>query len=136
MNYFLGFMFLILIAPNTFGQKADDVRGVWFNQDKTAKVQIYKAGDKYNGKTVWLKEPMKDGAPKLDNKNEDEDLSDRPIMGLVILKGFEFDDDEWEDGSIYDPKNGETYSCDITKEGDKPNVRGYIGIALIGRTSI
>ena len=136
MNYFLGFIFLILIAPNTFGQKADDVLGVWFNQDKTAKVQIYKAGDKYNGKIVWLKEPMKDGAPKLDNKNEDEDLRDRPIMGLVILKGFEFDDDEWEDVSIYDPKNGETYSCDIRKEDDKLNVRGYIGIALIGRTSI
>lgn len=124
------------ICFNAISQKADDILGVWYNQEKTAKVEIFKAGDKYDGKIVWLKEPMRDGKPKLDKENEDEDLRNRPIMGLEILKGFEFDDDEWEDGTIYDPKNGETYSCYITKDGDKLNVRGFVGFALIGRTSV
>ena len=127
---------LLFIAPNAFSQQADDLLGVWFNQEKSAKIQIFKVGEKYDGKIIWLKEPMRDGEPKLDRENEDEDLRSRPIIGLEILKDFEFDDDEWEDGTIYDPKNGETYSCYITKEGDKLNVRGYVGIALIGRTSI
>ena len=127
---------LLFIAPNAFSQQADDLLGVWFNQEKSAKIQIFKVGEKYDGKIIWLKEPMRDGEPKLDRENEDEDLRSRPIIGLEILKDFEFDDDEWEDGTIYDPKNGETYSCYITKEGDKLNVRGYLGIALIGRTSI
>ena len=127
---------LLFIAPNAFSQQADDLLGVWFNQEKSAKIQIFKVGEKYDGKVIWLKEPMRDGEPKLDRENEDEDLRSRPIIGLEILKDFEFDDDEWEDGTIYDPKNGETYSCYITKEGDKLNVRGYVGIALIGRTSI
>jgi len=136
MKYIIGFTMLLFIAPNAFSQQADDLLGVWFNQEKSAKIQIFKVGEKYDGKIIWLKEPMRDGEPKLDRENEDEDLRSRPIIGLEILKDFEFDDDEWEDGTIYDPKNGETYSCYITKEGDKLNVRGYVGIALIGRTSI
>ncbi|MDC1221372.1 DUF2147 domain-containing protein [Salibacteraceae bacterium] len=136
MKYLIGFALLLFITPKSFSQQADDIIGIWYNQEKTAKVKIFKTGDRYNGKVVWLKEPMRDGAPKLDRENEDEDLRTRPIMGLELLKGFEFDDDEWEDGTIYDPKNGETYSCYITKEGEKLNVRGFIGIALIGRTSI
>lgn len=127
---------LALVAPLTWAQQADDILGIWYNQEKTAKVEIFKRGDKYFGKIVWLKEPMRDGKPKLDRENEDESLRTRPIMGLEILKDFEFDDDEWEDGTIYDPKNGETYSCYMEKDGDSLKVRGYIGISLIGRTAI
>ena len=54
-----------------------------------------------------------------------------------MLKGFSFDDGEWVDGSIYDPKTGKTYSCKMTLKGnDKLSVRGYIGISLIGRTDV
>ncbi|MEZ4721417.1 MAG: DUF2147 domain-containing protein [Flavobacteriales bacterium] len=116
-------------------QKADDILGVWYNQEKTAKVEIFKKSDKYFGKIVWLDEPLRDGKPKLDINNEEESLRSRPVMGLQILNDFEWDDDEWDDGTIYDPKNGETYSCYITKEGNKLNVRGYIGISIIGRTA-
>ncbi|MCO4806826.1 MAG: DUF2147 domain-containing protein [Flavobacteriales bacterium] len=133
-------MFSLLIAlistTAVIGQSADDILGVWYNQEKTGKVEVFKKGDKYFGKIIWLKEPMRDGAPKLDIENSDEKLRTQPIMGLEILKGFEFDDDEWEEGTIYDPKNGETYSCVITKEGNSLNVRGYIGFSFIGRTSI
>jgi uncharacterized protein (DUF2147 family) len=43
---------------------------------------------------------------------------------------------EWSDGEILDPKNGKTYRCDIqlTDNGEKLNVRGYIGITLFGRS--
>jgi uncharacterized protein (DUF2147 family) len=54
----------------------------------------------------------------------------------MILKGFEKDgDNEYEDGTIYDPKNGKTYSCIIRQKGNKLSVRGYIGVSLIGRTT-
>ena len=132
------FSLLIALISTTavIGQSADDILGVWYNQEKTGKVEVFKKGDKYFGKIIWLKEPMRDGAPKLDIENSDEKLRTQPIMGLEILKGFEFDDDEWEEGTIYDPKNGETYSCVITKEGNSLNVRGYSGFSFIGRTSI
>jgi uncharacterized protein (DUF2147 family) len=121
---------------------ADDILGVWLNEDKDAHVEIYKEGNKYFGKIIWLKNPIDDetGKPKLDNKNEDESLQSRPVMGLLLLKDFVFDgDDEWEDGEIYDPKSGKTYSCymEFPDEDNKNNlkIRGFIGISLLGRTT-
>ncbi len=121
--------------------KADDILGVWLTQDKDSHVQIYKDGDKYFGKIIWLKDPIdsKTGKPKVDDKNEDPSLRNRPVMGMKLLKNFVFDgDDEWEDGTIYDPKKGKTYSCYMEfpdeNNKDRLKIRGYIGVSLLGRT--
>ena len=72
---------------------------------------------------------------KTDAKNPEARLKSRPILGLEILKDFVFDDGKWTDGKIYDPKSGKTYSCNMTMKGnDVLNMRGYIGISLIGRS--
>ena len=79
-------------------------------------VRIYKNGEKYQGKVVWLKEPTdsETGKPKLDKFHPDESSRTRPILGLVNVWGFSFKDRNiWEDGNIYDPKNGNTYSCSM-----------------------
>jgi len=56
-------------------------------------------------------------------------------MGLNLLEGLRFDDGIWDDGTIYDPKSGKTYSCQITlKSANILEVKGYIGFSLIGRT--
>lgn len=119
---------------------AQNILGTWYNDTKDAKVEIYKGKDgKYHGKIVWLKEPNRDGKPKVDKFNSNEKLRTRPVMGLIILSGFQAQKDgkTYEDGTIYDPKNGKTYSCKITQtENDKLNIRGFIGISLIGRTTV
>ncbi len=57
-------------------------------------------------------------------------------MGLVNLEGFKFDDGEWEDGTIYDPKSGKTYSATMELDGKNLlKIRGYVGISLFGRTT-
>lgn len=116
----------------------DQIERLWYNEEKTAKIQVYKAKDgKFYGKIVWLKEPLRDGKPKLDEKNPDEKKRSQPVLGLLILKGFEKDGDTgYEDGTIYDPKNGKTYSCKIKFKGNTLDVRGYVGISLIGRTTV
>ncbi len=58
------------------------------------------------------------------------DLKDKPVLGMVIMWDMEKDDDEWEDGRILDPENGEDYSCKIWFEdgnASKLYVRGYWG---------
>lgn len=118
-------------------QKADDVLGQWYSENNESLIEIYKSGNKYFGKIIWLKEPLRDGKPKVDDKNPDGKLKDRPLIGLVILRDFVFDGkDEWSDGKISDPKSGKTYSCFMEFENkDKLKIRGYIGISLIGRTT-
>ena len=60
---------------------------------------------------------------------------DKPIEGLVIMKGLEKDGDEYNGGKILDPKNGKYYKCYITlEEANKLKLRGYIGCSLVGRT--
>jgi uncharacterized protein (DUF2147 family) len=120
--------------------KSDDIAGIWLNQEGTAKISVFKVGSSFYGKIVWLKVPNDSitGKPRTDVENPDPKLKAVPLLGLVNLKGFEFDGkDEWKDGTIYDPKNGKTYSCYIkfgTPESLK--IRGYIGISLLGRTTL
>jgi uncharacterized protein (DUF2147 family) len=137
MKQFVTGVLLLIGATLSAQTKADDIVGVWLTGGKEpAKIQVYKASDKYFGKIVWLKNPDKDGKPKVDSKNPDKAKQGQKIMGLVILQNFKFDDDdEWNDGKIYDPESGKTYSCNLSLNGNNTlKVRGYIGISLLGRT--
>ena len=122
--------------------KASDIEGIWLNEDTDAHVEIYKNDGKYFGKIIWLRDLIDEetGKPKKDKNNPDESLQDQLTLGLKILKDFVFDgDNEWEDGTIYDPKNGKTYSCYMKFEDEddlnKLKIRGYIGISWFGRTT-
>lgn len=131
------FVLLLLGMKAALAQTADAILGNWLNEEKDAKIQIYKTGSAYFGKIVWLKNPNEaDGTPKIDKKNNAAALRSRPIMNLVILTKFNFDDGEWEDGEIYDPKSGKTYSSNMKLKGDKLEIRGYVGISLLGRTTV
>ncbi len=127
---------LTSIAGKSLAQK-DKLEGLWYNAEKSAKIEIYKATDgKFWGKIIWLKEPNENGKPKLDKNNPKEAKRNVPILDLVILKHFVKDGDNlYNEGDIYDPKNGKTYSCKITYKGDKLDVRGYVGISMLGRTT-
>jgi uncharacterized protein (DUF2147 family) len=130
---------LMAISTSSFpsDSEADELMGIWLNHEKDAHVKIYKCGDGYCGKIVWLKEPEEDGAPKKDKHNPDNSLKNRPIKGLDILSDFSFDSDKkWEDGTIYNLRDGKTYSCYLKiLEDGRLKVRGYVGISLIGKTN-
>ena len=134
-------LFLVgFIAPKGFTQDANKVVGYWLTQYKDSQVKIFKATNgKYYGEVKWLEKPNNDdGTTRLDKDNENEELRNRPILGLRLLNGFKYDqdDNEWNDGTIYDPKNGKTYKCYMWFEDGDENtlhVKGFIGFSLIGR---
>ncbi|PWS30353.1 DUF2147 domain-containing protein [Pedobacter paludis] len=133
----LPFLMLLFVAIsyNAIAQNKDAIVGKWLNPSGEGQIEIYKKGDKYYGKLAWLKEPNLNGKPKLDANNPAENLKKRPLLNLEILKDFVYDEGKWTDGTIYDPKSGKTYSCNMTLKGnDVLNVRGYVGISLLGRS--
>ena len=115
---------------------AQDVVGKWKLDDGSAIVEVYKQGDAFNGKIVWLQDPTEpDGSPAVDKKNPDAKLRSRKLIGLNMLSGLKKSGAEYTGGSIYDPGNGETYNCSMKVEGDVLKVRGSLDKkGLLGRT--
>lgn len=115
---------------------AQDVLGKWKLEDGTAIVEVYKSGDAFNGKIVWLQEPTEaDGTPAVDNNNPDPALRKRQLIGLNMLHGLKPAGDEYSGGKIYDPGNGKTYYCSFKVEGNTLRVRGSLDKrGLLGRT--
>lgn len=64
------------------------------------------------------------------------DKHNQPIVGMVILSGLKAAEHQWGHGKILDPQNGKTYSCSakLADQGKKLDVRGYIGLPLLGRS--
>lgn len=136
MKLILLLSILLSAASVSAPPSADAIVGVWANGSGKGHIQIYKSGNKYNGKIVWLKEPNgKDGQPKVDRHNPDPSKRAQPVMGMVMLRNFVFDDGEWTNGHIYNPQDGKEYKAYIKMNShNEIAVRGYIGISLIGKT--
>lgn len=141
-HYLKGLILAVLITfPifNLFAQNADAIIGVWKNGEGTGMVQIYKKGEKYYGKLVWLKVPNDgEGKPRTDINNPEEKLQSRQLKGLENLRDFVYKgENKWQDGKVYDPKNGSDYSCEMNLIDENTlEVRGFIGISLFGRTDV
>ena len=136
-RYLVWIIMLLLASPLVgYAQEGQDVLGEWYTEERKAKVEIYACGDAYCGKIVWLKEPNNpDGTPKVDDENPNEALRSRKIIGSNILTGLIYEGEgEWDDGEIYDPESGKTYSCLMELEDGILEVRGFIGLSLIGRS--
>ncbi len=122
-------------------QNPDDILGIWLNERGDAKIEVYKQNGKYYGKIVWLKDDVEDDGtrPNRDDKNPNESLRDRTVIGINILRDLRWDsdDDEYDDGEIYDPRSGKTYSLyGYIQDDGKLFMKGYIGFSLIGRSTI
>jgi len=130
----------LFAATKTFAQtqEADKILGLWLSEDKTGKIDVYKANGKYFGKLIWGKTMYEtDGiTSRKDVQNKDEKLRSRNLKDLVMLTDFTYHDGVWDGGQIYDPYSGKTYSCTLKLKDGKLNIRGYIGVSLFGRTSV
>lgn len=68
--------------------------------------------------------------------NCDGENRNQPITGMRIMWDMKQNGDEFSGGKIFDPDSGKTYGCKLKVVGDKLNVRGFLGMALFGRTQV
>lgn len=107
-------------------EPSDMILGLWWSPQKDAQIKIYKEDGKYFGKIIWLNDPS-----LVDERNEDPELRGRPIMGIDLLKGFEYNSrkKEWAEGMVYEPYRGKFYDSYMKvdkRNSDKLKVRGFI----------
>jgi len=109
---------LMAVAFNAHGQ---DLPGVWLTKDGISKIEIYKAKNGlYYGKLIWTK---------------DQSEKAKTFHGAMILTGLKKEGNVEYQGEAHDPEQHKTYSCTIkVKSADELDLRGYVGISIIGRT--
>ena len=131
----LGFLTFPFFA---FTQTHADVIGEWYNAEKDAVITLFEDGQTVSGKITWMKFPNdENGNPKSDPLNPDESLQNRARLGMVMMNSFaHIEGNVWDNGELYDPKKGKTYSGKITlTDKNTLDLRGYIGFSFIGRSS-
>lgn len=123
------FIFQVSFSQTIFGKwkTVDDETGM-----ENGIVEIYEKAGKVYGRIIEILEKEKKYFKCEMCEGEDKN---KPILGLVIIKGLKKKGDFYEGGKVTDPKNGKSYHCKMNLEGkDKLIVRGYIGISLFGRS--
>ena len=129
---------MLAFAGRTFAQdKADAILGKWESDKKDVKMEIFKQGDKYYGRYLWGNQIVeKDGVTsKKDTKNPDVKLRSRDLIGIISLTGLIWDGEEYVDGKIYNAPSGDTYKCKAWVKDGKMNLRGFMGVSLLGKTA-
>ncbi|MGA2047964.1 MAG: DUF2147 domain-containing protein [Terracidiphilus sp.] len=57
------------------------------------------------------------------------------ILGMINMRNFSAEGEDWVDGTVVDPENGKEYKGKIWSVGkDSLKMRGFVGISLLGRT--
>jgi uncharacterized protein (DUF2147 family) len=117
---------------------ADKIIGVYLTAKKTSQVRIFQATDnKYYGKLAWMDKDYE----RKDTLNPDPKLKTQKIFGMILLNSLVYNkkSKQWENGTVYDPDNGKTYTCYLWFDEKDPKIlhlKGYIlGMRFIGRSS-
>lgn len=140
MKYIMTVLSLFLVAMTALAQaKEDDILGRWMSEEKNLMVEVYKQSDDFKARIVWFHD-NRDTTPIeqwLDAKNPDQSLRTRRVLGMDVLSGLEYDEDEmkWTDGKIYDATSGKTWDAEVKLHNPKLlEVRGYYIFRFLGRT--
>jgi len=115
--------------------------GLWKTvDDKTGKersyVRIMENNGVFEGKVEKLLNRQPDDDPDHLCRKCAGERKDKPILGMTILWGLKKEGDQYTRGEILDPKNGKIYRAKmkLLDGGKKLEVRGFIGISLLGRS--
>jgi uncharacterized protein (DUF2147 family) len=98
-------------------------------------VRIREVNGRYEGR-------VEKGFPRPDEKEPprcekcDGARRNQPVLGMTILWGLTKQGDEYQGGEILDPESGKIYRAKmaLSDGGKKLEVRGFIGISLLGRS--
>jgi uncharacterized protein (DUF2147 family) len=124
-------LFLLLQTPS--------VEGTWVNiDDETgqakSEIELYVEQGKLYGRVLRLLLPEDQGKKCVNCKGSDKN---KPIEGLLIVRGLSRENTAWTNGKIMDPANGKSYDCTIRLEDPNTlNVRGFLGFSFLGRTQV
>ncbi len=136
-------VFIGLTLLSSFSYAAD-ISGVWRTvDDKTGVIRGHvqitqEANGTYTG-TIIEDFPAIGEVPLVKCTKCPAPYTNKPVIGLEILKGFKEDENNpnsFSHGKALDPRSGKIYSgkAKLSNDGRRLRLRGYIGVSMLGRS--
>lgn len=123
-------MLPMLFAAFLAVPSADSVIGTWHSPTKNGVISIQRCGSSICG-TLESGDDIKANPGAKDVNNKDTAQRGRTLKGLTMLSGFKQGDGVWEDGNVYNPNDGRTYSGKITPvDANTLKLRGCVFVPL------
>jgi uncharacterized protein (DUF2147 family) len=114
--------------------------GIWYDDTGRGAVKIeICTPTTLCAKIYWLKEKTsaETGKPLVDRLNPEPSMRNRPICGLPVMGDLVKIDSGFDNGWIYDPKAGKSYSVALDLvDADTLKVTGYKGMRFLGKSFI
>ncbi len=140
MKHVFSAVFLgLLLASPAIGASEQTAAGFWQQVDNDGHVGAWfyfsEVDGVFEGRLVKMfKQP---GQPLVEVCTKcTGNQKNAAMLGLTIVKGMRRDGRKYEDGTILDPRDGTIYHAqmELSADGKKLAVRGYLGIPLLGQT--
>lgn len=130
----------LMMAVSAAGFAADQLNGsTWKTiDDKTGKPRAIVKFTETNGSLSGTVQNLVDKDATKTCANCSGSLKNKPVVGLTIVHGLRPVSgvkNTYDYGSILDPKTGKTYKLKgtLSDDGKVFNLRGYLGVSLLGR---
>ena len=111
---------MVILLSNLFigveqPPKGDAIIGKWISDKGNLKLQVYKKDNEYRAKAIFHSGKT-EGEEWIDEKNPDPTLRSRTLIGKDLLTQMRYDPDnnDWEDGRVYDPSSGKSFEAIVT----------------------
>lgn len=137
---YLTFSLFLLFSNIVIAENLSPV-GLWKTiDDKTGKprslIRINETNGEYSA-TIEKGLLATDTGEAICDKCSDE-RKNQKLLGMTIVKGLKKNGPQYDGGEILDPDNGKTYRCKmkLDETGNSLEVRGFVGISLLGRSQI
>jgi uncharacterized protein (DUF2147 family) len=133
------------LSASALGASAEPTAaGLWEQVDeKTGKPEswfnIIEKDGLYTGTIVKMFQKPGDPPPESWRCTKCEGAEkNAPVLGLALIKGMKRNGLKYEGGTIMDPRDGTVYRAlmNVSPDGKQIEVRGYLGIALLGRSQM
>lgn len=123
------FIFIKVATANAQTDPGDVLLGDWMDSKKETVVRCFKQDGKYFGRLIWVENTEARGEP----------LSpcDKYLINYIVLKNFEYKNNEWVNGIIYQPKTNKTYTAYLKLiDTNTMNVVGYMFFRFLSESQI
>jgi uncharacterized protein (DUF2147 family) len=116
----------------------DGLLGEWWTEGNQGRVRMTRDKEGlYRGTTTCCVHKNDEDNPEIDTKNPNPALRTRSTVGILIIWKLKYEDGEYVDGHVYNPRDGKSYRIKMTIiDNETVKIRGYMGIPLLGQTQI